>query len=76
MSFDSNGTRKQAQVTILQYRSLSSIDSSAIKRERFAQTDGLTFKYSENETNNTVFPGEDWYIVDSGTQSDIPVIIL
>lgn len=69
MSFDSNGTRKQAQVTILQYRSLSSTDSSAITRVTFAQTDGRTFKYSESETTETVFPGEDWYIIDSGAQN-------
>ena len=43
---------------------------------RFAQADGMTFKYSANETTDTVFPGEDWYIIDSGAQNDIIIIMI
>lgn len=59
MSFDSSGTREQAQVTMLQYRSQSSSNTSAITRVRFARTNSVTFEYAENETTDTVFPGEE-----------------
>ena len=57
MTFDANGTREQAQITMLQYRQ-ESVDSP-IRRVTFGRTDeNISFKHLLNESIDTVFPGE------------------
>ena len=57
MTFDKDGTREQAQVTMVQYRQDSA--DAIIRRVMFGRTDSnISFEYIENETTRTVFPGK------------------
>lgn len=57
MTFDMNGTREQAQITMLQYR--QELVDSPIRRVTFGRTDeNISFNPLVNETVDTVFPGE------------------
>ena len=59
MTFDSNGSRRQAQVTMLQYRAQDPANSAFIQLMKFGQTnENDTFVYVKNETDITVFPGK------------------
>ena len=59
MSFDSNGSRRQAQVTMLQYRAQDPANNALIQPVKFGQTnENSTFVYVKNETDITVFPGK------------------
>ena len=57
VSFDSDGTREQADVTLLQYRDSTDSSNSNIERVRIGQVNGGAYVYYANESNDTVFPG-------------------
>ena len=62
VSFDSNGTREQGDVTLLQYRDSTGSSDSTIERVRIGQVNRGVYVYYENESNDTVFPGELTYM--------------
>ena len=65
VSFDSNGTREQGEVIVLQYRdSTSSSASTGIELVRISQINDSVYTYDENQSNDTVFPGK-YYALDS-----------
>ena len=75
VSFDSNGTREQGEVIVLQYRdSTSSSASTGIELVRISQINDSVYTYDENQSNDTVFPGK-YYALDSCSAVYVATIV-